>query len=219
MRCFLLLALVLSLFGCQSDQPDQAELDAMVARYKAMEGPVVSSFIGVPDGLDPVPTRALPYATVHAQFVDATLGQEDWMTSAKEADALLSRLAREEPDLPYYFLEQSAAINVIGQATLTGLLDDDEYWKDDQLGVLSHHVDIMIKHQNPQAMLIAPALRRLEGYWPEARIQEAARIASHAGETWMNNHEHEQLAWHVHYFDRLTREAVVDLLEIADNQL
>ena len=189
----------------------------MVARYKSMDSPAVTSFIGVPAGLQPVSPREQPYATIHAQFVDATASAKNWMDGIDNASALLERTAREEPEIAYYFLEQSAAINVVGQAVLTDKLTDDSFWTEEHLQALGHHVDILIKNHNPQAMIIAPALKRLEGYWPQAKIQEASRMAANSSEAWMNKNERRDEAWHIYYYDRLNKEAASEMIAMVSN--
>jgi hypothetical protein len=50
------------------------------------------------------------------------------------------------------------------------------------LGATAFYVDLLLEHESPQAAVLAPAFRRLEGHWPAKRLAEARAAAVRAAE-------------------------------------
>ena len=158
----------------------------MEARYSEMiDNPSVFSDVGTPQGLTPITRDEAAYTLIFPQFTDANASTDDWLTVSDNILNLKERITRTEPELAFFYVEQMAAIHIIGKAAFDSMLVDGYPWTDEEIELLASQVEVLVKNGNPQASLIASALNQLHGYWPEARIRESAQIAAEATEKWI----------------------------------
>ena len=174
-----------TLSACQTSTDQSEEREALQAMYSDVNGPAIFSHVGTPEGLSAIPVNQPPYPAVYAQFTDAFASTEEWLTVSKRILNLKDEMVHTEPEIAFFYVEQMAAIHIIGKAAFDSMFVDDATWNDEQIALLSDQVDILVHNRNPQATLIAPALKQLQGYWPESRIKEAAQIASDAAINWI----------------------------------
>ncbi|MBX2821251.1 MAG: hypothetical protein KTR29_16270 [Rhodothermaceae bacterium] len=185
-----LLLLLVCISACQpsaeNETDNQEVAEAMEARYSEMiDSPSVFGDVGTPQGVTPIARDEAPYTLIFAQFVDAKASTGDWLTVSDNILNLKERITRTEPDVAFFYVEQMAAVHIIGKAAFDSMLVDGYSWSDQEIKLLASQVEVLVKNGNPQASLIAPALNQLHGYWPEARIKESAQIAAEATEKWI----------------------------------
>lgn len=181
-----ILLLFVFLSACQPSTDNQEQSEAMEARYSEMiDSPSVFGDVGTPQGITPISKDEAVYTLIFPQFGDAMASTEDWLSVSENILNLKERITRTEPDIAFFYVEQMAAIHIIGKAAFDSMLVDTYPWSDQEIELLASQVDVLVKNGNPQASLIAPALNQLHGYWPEARIKESAQIAAEATEKWI----------------------------------
>ncbi len=74
-----------------------------------------------------------------------------------------------------WFLDQMSATLTL-ESMVDGLWDD---------VTAAYCVDLLVRHESPNAALIATALERLDGFWSPARIARVAEAARHRAERWL----------------------------------
>ena len=137
----------------------------------------------------------LEYGTVEGAQTDATLSDSAAMqelkeqqeafiafrvaaktTDWKQADENVRALLDSPSPVARHYREQNAA-DVMLREWLVGGEPTEE-----RLKAMAFYVDLLVKNESPQSALILPALKQLDGHWPETRVAEAASVAAHAAE-------------------------------------
>ena len=186
-------AFIIFLSACQETPDSEKELEMLEARHLDTPRFSIASHIGTPNGLTPIARNEMPYPIIYAQFADAIATNGEWSTVSEKVLDLKDQIAGTEPDIAFFFLEQMAAVHIVGKAAFDSMFVEEYIWSDPQIELLSSQVDILIKNRNPQSPLIAPALQKLQGHWPDARIREAAFIAADASLDWIERDKRSEM--------------------------
>ncbi len=212
----LLIALVVA--GCQTPEasPQDAPLpDSLMTRYKS---PLVSNSVAIPEGSEwtDITLRDSYHAQLGARLYDAMyFGGDTWLARADGVRRFRDSLIVHDASAPAFWVEQLAASHLIGHAAIGEELATDSLWGEPELGVLGEEIDVLIRHRNPQAMLIAAGLERLTGYWPEARIAAAARKAIESARRWEANPRDERVTQLNPFFDQVMQRGLERLEALA----
>jgi hypothetical protein len=201
----LLLAFAAGLFvlsGCTADAPstDETAADAPVRTaqsngtplypaWDTSEGQTVrkealTSFkFGTPDRLrdDSQRIRALGRDIGHVSRVMQSFHRiaaeaSSWRAADRQIQAHLS--ATDTSSVPRYIREQSAA----GAMFRNVFIDWTTPLTDAQRDVLGDYVQLLAENQNPEAALVLPALRQLEGHWADRHVASTADAIAKAAD-------------------------------------
>lgn len=173
---------VLAIAGCDSPRVTApAPPDLTVSDPGSPVGPVM--VVAHPDGFEPSDDEAQRHRDLQARAAfrravrDAVAGAATWV----EADGAVRQMLREHPGVPPHEKEQLAAILMLQQHLLPGESEPTA----ERLAAVAHHTEGLVRHRNPNPLLIDEALSVLDGYWSPAAIRRAAASAYSAAERYV----------------------------------
>ena len=208
MRSSYLVLIALIVFaGCQrTAQPD----------FYDVPGPVLVEKVGLPSGAASMADMH-HFAGLNVEISDAYYRGANWLDSHERVSAYVDSLARIDTQTPLHYLQQSAALKMVGLPVIDGTMANDSLWDAQHLEVLSHHVEMLVRFRNPQAAIITPALKRLASVWPQEKVAEAARTIAEAASEWCASEEDTRASMKgCNPGAQSTREAIDELKLIAD---
>ncbi len=109
-------------------------------------------------------------STMMMAFSEAVVLASDW----QEADQNVRALLNAPSELSRHYREQAAANAMFQEWLLEGDASPEK------LKATAFYTGLLVQNRSPQAATILPALERLQGHWPEAKIAEAAATAARA---------------------------------------
>ena len=136
-----------------------------------------------PDGYTPSTDEDQRYRDFQARAMmrravrDAVANAEGW----QDADAAVQAALREHPHVPAFEKEQVAAALILQQHLLTAEKSKDP----EHLDAISRYTEMLVRHRNPNPVLISNALDDLEGHWPSAKVSRVAESAYSAAERYV----------------------------------
>ena len=171
MRLAVCLSLLLTLTACQPGDPVAPRTGATFA---VKDASVTHGSFGRTDAdREYARTRFLEGDVAASRALHDALGAGDW----RDADrALRAFLADAHPDAGV----QSRREARVASGFLPGHLVNAEPLSTDRQAAIAHYATLAIENRAGQALVhLGPALDRLDGYWPAARLAEAgAHVAA-----------------------------------------
>ena len=177
------------LMGCGDH--DVAENE--VPPVEVTQEPWLTALIGQPDNSEPaggwfadrqlIPHRIkLQNRENMAFYRAAVVSADNW----QDADGAVRKLLAEKSEVPQYIREQTAA-----QVMLRKWFSEGETTTEQQ-EALGYYTSLLIDNNNPQARTVEDALVRLEGYWDDQQIAEAAAKSAKAAEAYLAKQSEEE---------------------------
>ena len=155
--------------------------DGPVADNSALKGPASGSMvIANPDDYKPSDDpevradRFREAAEFRAGLRLALLQAEGW----RDADARAREMLADAGGVPAFKAEQFAAYYMLTMHLLPGSYEA----APEKREAVGYYTDLLVRHRNPNASLIASALSRLEGTWDDERRARAAEASYGAAE-------------------------------------